>query len=257
MRRFFIEEIREKNGLCTISGPEARHITKVLRMGHGDRLIIMDGKGERYHAVIESVGRQELQVLLEHSLPKPPVSPVEITLCQALLRSRSMDYVIQKTSELGVNRIIPFTSQRTVTRLERDRAAKRWRHWSEIARNVAKQSDRITPAEIDNVSSLRDMTDDLKGQNALKVIMWEGEESKDLKGLLRESSAVNRFVGIVGPEGGFSEEEIKAAVEAGLISVSLGYRILRAETAAITMVALVQYEWGDLSLNPVNGLPLR
>ena len=109
MRRFFVEEIREIDGTCSITGSEAKHITKVLRMKTGDRFVLMDGKGARFQVTIESATPREVQVVLGKPMPKPPPSPVQIMLCQALLRSRQMDYLIQKTSELGVDRIIHLT----------------------------------------------------------------------------------------------------------------------------------------------------
>ena len=251
LRRFIVDEIRAKAGSCIISGAEARHITKVLRMGRGDRFILMDGKGNHFQALIESAGRQEVTVTLEKPLPKPPPSPVEITLCQALLKSRSMDYMVQKTSELGVDRIFPFSSERTVVRLDEAKFETKLRHWHKIAHSAAKQSERSTPAEIGILSSFEDLLGQWKREDAFKVILWEGEGAKDLKGLLRGSSPTKKFVGIVGPEGGFSRKEMDRAREAGFFSASLGYRILRAETAAITMAAIVQYEWGDLSLMPM------
>jgi len=249
LRRFFVKEIEAGDGFCTITGSEAKHITKVLRMRRGDRFILMDGKGARFQAVIESAGRREVLVTLEKPLPQPARSPAEITLCQALLKSRAMDYIVEKTSELGVYRIFPFSSQRTVIRLDEAKFANKVKHWREIAHSAAKQSDRGTPAEIGPLFSFKDLIAKWEGKEALKVILWEEEDTKDLKGLLRKSILSGKFVGIVGPEGGFSREEIGVAREAGFRSVSLGYRVLRAETAAIAMVAIVQYEWGDLSLN--------
>jgi 16S rRNA (uracil1498-N3)-methyltransferase len=265
LRRFFVEEIEAKDGLCTIRGSEAKHMTRVLRMGPGDRFILMDGKGARFQAVIESAGRRELLVALEKPLAQPPPSPIEITLCQALLKSRAMDYVIEKTSELGVHRVLPFSSERTVVRLNKERFANRKQRWREIAHRAAKQSDRITPVELGLLSSFEELVAKCRGENALKVILWEEEGATYLKGLLRASppftptlpspsrgrvwEGVKKFIGIVGPEGGFSQEEVQAAGEAGFVSVSLGQRVLRAETAAITMVAIIQYEWGDLSLS--------
>ena len=218
-------------------------------MCRGDRLILMDGKGNRFQAVIESIARQEVLVSLEKPLPEPSSSPVEIILCQAVLKSRPMDYLIQKTSELGVDHIFPLTSERTVVSLNKERLAKKTRHWREVALSAAKQSDRGRPLEIQPTSSFQDLVARWKQEDVLKVIMWEDEKAKDLKIMLRASSPFKNFVGIVGPEGGFTREEIEIARGAGFISVSLGHRILRAETAAITMVAIVQYEWGDLGLN--------
>ncbi|MBW1805924.1 MAG: 16S rRNA (uracil(1498)-N(3))-methyltransferase [Deltaproteobacteria bacterium] len=230
MRRFFIEEIMERDGSCVISGSEARHIRKVLRMDPGDRFILMDGKGSRFQAVITSAKHKDLAVCLEKRLPEPPPSPIKTTLCQALLKSRPMDYMVQKTSELGVNRISPFSSERTVVRLEKD-------------------ADRNAPAEISAISSFQELTRQFGCEEGLKLILWEEEDTKDLKEVLRRCDPARQFIGIVGPEGGFTGEEIRTAKEAGFISVSLGHRILRAETAAISLIGIVQYEWGDLSLN--------
>ena len=116
MRRFFVEEIREGKGALVLRGAEANHIRTVLRMAPGDRLVLLDSRGARYEAVDRLVDRREVTVNLERPLPSPPPSPVEITLCQALLRSHSMDLIIQKTSELGVDRILPFVSERTIVK---------------------------------------------------------------------------------------------------------------------------------------------
>jgi 16S rRNA (uracil1498-N3)-methyltransferase len=246
LRRFFVEETRERDGHAVISGPEARHILRVLRMGRGDHFILMDGKGGRFEAVIESSGHQELHVRLERALPKPATSPVEISLCQALLKSRSMDYLIEKCSELGVNEITPFFSERTVVKIAQSMTTDRARRWRGIAQAAAKQSDGIKPAAISLPVSFGELTDRWRNDEAMKLILWEKEESTDLKELLRASPPSARFIGMVGPEGGFSRTEIDIAREAGFRPVSIGRRILRAETAAITLVAIVQYDWGDL-----------
>lgn len=246
MRRFFIEEIIAKDGTCIIEGSEARHITKVLRMGQGDRLILMDSQGARFQAIIESAYPHKVSVTLERPLPAPPPSPANITLCQALLKSRPMDYVVQKTSELGVNCIIPFSSERTVVRIDSDRISNKVKHWQEIAHNAAKQSDRGNPLRIGPPYLFQDLLEALRQKDALKIILWEDEKAQDLKTLLRSPKPRKDFIGMIGPEGGFSHKEIEMAREAGFSSVSLGERILRAETAAITLIAIVQYEWGDL-----------
>lgn len=260
MRRFFIEKIKAEKGFCTIKGSEAKHIHRVLRMGRGDRLILMDTKGNHFRAVIESADRREVKVTLEEPLPTPPPSPVKTTLFQSILKSQPMDYLIQKTSELGVDLIIPFFSERTVVRPDKEGYRARVRHWREVARSAAKQSGRITPTNIYPLNSFQDLANHRAEENALRVILWEGEDSRSLKSVLRSSPMerengiveskcpYDEFIGMVGPEGGFSRGEMELAAKEGFISVSLGHRILRAETAAITMVALVQYEWGDLSL---------
>ena len=238
-----------------ITGSEARHIAKALRMGRGDRIILIDGQGARYQSIIESVSSQGVRVKLESPLSSPSPSPVRITLCQALLKTRAMDLVVEKTSELGVHSIHPFASERTVVKLGGQKAEDRVRRWREISHSATTQSDRRAPAEIGTLLSFTDLTMKYQKESALKVIFWEDEEGKDLKGLLRESSPMTKAVGMVGPEGGFTREEIRMAKEAGFTSVSLGQRVLKAETAAITITAIIQYEWGDLSLNTSESLP--
>lgn len=249
MRRFFLEEIiREADGSCVIKGREARHISKVLRMGRGDRFILMDRHGDRYEASIESVGRTEVVVRLSEKLREPVTPDLDITLCQAVLKSGPMDYMIEKTSELGVARIIPFVSERTVVSFDSKGTENKLRRWKEIAVSAAKQSDRFAPAEIAQPHTFMDVLGKQQNNDFLKVILWEREDSRDLKELLDKSASCPGFIGMVGPEGGFSAGEVDAAAQAGFIPVSLGRRILRAETAAMTLVAVVQYEWGDLSL---------
>ncbi len=246
MRRFFIEEINERDGSCVISGSEARHISRILRMGCGDRLILFDAKGKRFQAVIKSVGPHDVRVTIEKPLPKSPPTSVEITLCQSLLRSQPMDYVIQKTSELGVHRIVPFISERTVIRPDNKALINKTRHWHKIAQSAAKQSGRGAPLRIEPLISFHKMTDQWKQGDGFKVILWEGEDTRGLKNLLQKYPSKKQMIGVIGPEGGFSTKEITVAEKAGFIPVSLGHKILRAETAAITLAAIFQYEWGDL-----------
>jgi 16S rRNA (uracil1498-N3)-methyltransferase len=248
LRRFFVKEIVEIDGSCMITGSEARHIAKALRMGPGDRIILLEGKGARYQSVIESVSPQAVKVRLETPLPSPSPSPVRITLCQSLLKTRAMDLVIEKTSELGVWSIHPFASERTVVKLDSQKAKDRVRRWREISHSATTQSDGRAPAEIGTLLPFSDLTARYQRETALKVVFWEDEEGKDLKGFLRESSPTTEVVGMVGPEGGFTQEEIRVAQQAGFTPVSLGQRVLKAETAAITMTVIIQYEWGDLSL---------
>ena len=248
MRRFFVEQLPSQGETLVIRGSEARHISKVLRMGQGDRIILMDRRGTRFQAVIVSAGPNGVSVTLEKALCQPAVSPVEIILCQALLKAQGMDYLIQKTSELGVDAILTFSSERTVVGIGKDHGANKLRRWQEIARNAAKQADRARPAEVGPHGTFGDLMARYRNEEGLKIILWEGEETRDLKALLRSHGSRERVVGVIGPEGGFSPQEIQTASEAGFLSASLGSRVLRSETAAVTFVAIIQYEWGDLSV---------
>ncbi len=149
VRRFFVENLNvDENGSCVISGSEARHMTKVIRMVRGDRFVLMGGNGEHSLAVVRSIGPREVRVDIERALAVPTPSPVEITLCQALLRSDPMDYLIQKTSELGVDRIFPFFSSRAVAKIAAEKFDKKAMHWRGVATSAAKQCGRPLPARI-------------------------------------------------------------------------------------------------------------
>ncbi len=226
---------------------------RVLRMGPGDRLVLMDGSGARHQAVIRAVGKERADLLLERSLPVPEPSPLEITVCPSLLKSRPMDLLIQKASELGVAAVQPYTSSRSVVHLEGKRLEGRLRHWGEIARNAAKQADRAVPARVDPPVEFDALLARWRDRDASKVILWESEESCDLKGFLRREGKAGAVAAVVGPEGGFHPDEVCAAGKAGFSPVSLGRRILRAETAVLAVAALLQYEWGDLSLESPGG----
>lgn len=246
MRRFFIDQIPGRPGPFEITGAEAKHIARVLRMGPGECFILFDRKGTRFEAVIQEVSRRHVLVRLQKPLPAPAPSPLHLTLCQALLKSQHMDFIIEKSSELGVDRILPYVSERTVVRVEGDRAGSKLRRWKEIARSAAKQSDRALPAELGPICSFSELLAVLSQEPALKILLWEQEGIRSLKSFLRSLSPEPKVAALVGPEGGFSRHEVKEAGEAGFVSVSLGDRILRAETAAISLVTILQYEWGDL-----------
>ena len=248
LRRFLVEDLEIENGFCVITGREAHHMYGVLRMGRGDALVLLDGKGGRFLAEIQSVSRDAVKIQIKMSLGHAPPAALEITLCQAVIKSASMDYLIQKTSELGVFRISPFFSSRSVVHLKGDRQGKKSNRWREIAHSAAKQCNRDIPPEIGPPESFDKQLVLFSKAPGPKVILWEREASRDLKDLLQNHAPSGSFTGMVGPEGGFTPEEVSSARHAGFIPVSMGSRILRAETAALVLVAIVQYEWGDLRM---------
>lgn len=248
MRRFFVEQIDPEAKICIVGGREARHIQKVLRMGPGDPLILMDRQGRNYEARIQAVSRQCVQVKLEKSLPSIAPAASSITLCQSVLKPRAMDLLIEKVSELGVGRLLPFVGSRTVWRPDAAQADAKMRHWQGVAQNAAKQCERPAPLRIESIRNFQPLLEEFKTENAFRIILWEAEESQDLKSLLKTTAPQAHFIGLVGPEGGFTEDEVVSARAAGFAPLSLGRRILRAETAGITLSALIQYEWGDLGL---------
>ncbi len=247
MRRFFVEAIDPEADHVIVKGKEARHIISVLRMGRGDRLRLMDGEGHHYIAVILEAGHGGVKARIETKIAPPPPPPTKTILCQALLKGDHFEYVIQKTSELGASIIIPFFSERTVVRINEKALESKMRRWAEIAKESAKQSGRESPLRLESPVDFKTMISRLAQSPCVRLMLWEDEGRCDIRGFLKEIESMRVITAVVGPEGGFSEKEVQSAREAGFSSVSLGERILRADTAAVALTAILQYEMGCLS----------
>lgn len=248
MRRFFIEKVVPATNFLSLTGKEARHIIDVLRMKKGEKLTVMDGKGHLFESTIEDLNYKEVKVRIDKGISPPPPSPIEISLAQALIKSHPTDYLIQKTTELGISSIRFFYSERTVIKLKPDHLRNKMDRWTEIMKSACKQCGRATLPTLNPPLPFEELINNAPDKNMLKILLWEDENKKDLKKLLRSMSRLPRVLAMVGPEGGFASNEINLAREAGFHIISLGNRILRAETAAVSLVSIIQYEWGDLNL---------
>jgi 16S rRNA (uracil1498-N3)-methyltransferase len=171
-------------------------------------------------------------------------SGLEITLAQSLLKGEKMDYLIQKATELGVKRIVPFISSRSIPLLEKSKRLDRHRRWEKIAIGASKQCGRAVVPDIDPLRNYPQVLDSVP-KNCLRLILWENEGER-LKSALRKSRQNNEVFFIVGPEGGLSREEVEEARRSDFIPVTLGERILRSETASLCLLSILQYEWGDI-----------
>jgi 16S rRNA (uracil1498-N3)-methyltransferase len=249
MKRILVENITPSVDRLSISGGEARYINKVLRMKRGQELIIMDGRGQSFKAIIERVSYGEVTVKIDRSLPPQPSSPVEITLCQALLKSHAMDYLIQKVTELGITAIQPFLSERTVIRIRPENRNPKLERWREVVKSACRQCNRAILPLVEPPRPFSEVVENAPGKRALKVLLWENEASVDLKGVLRSVDPFPHVFAVVGPEGGLTPKEVGLAMERNFRVISLGNRILRAETAAVSLISIIQYEWGDLHLS--------
>ena len=249
MRRFFVEKIAPGADVLSITGKEARHIVNVLRMKKGEMLILMDGKGQMFEATIEKLHSKEVKVKIDKSIPSPPPSSIYISLAQALIKSHPMDYLIQKTTELGISSIHPFYPERTVIKLKPGHLKNKMDRWAEIMISACKQCGRSTLPILNPPLTFEELIKNVVDKKILKILLWEDEGRTDLKKFLRSISPLPHIFAIVGPEGGFTRSEVNLAREAGFQIISLGNRILRAETAAVSLISIIQYEWGDLNLS--------
>lgn len=232
-------------------GPEDHHYIKhVLRLKPGNRLVLFDGRGREYKTVIREFGTKSVlvDIISSHEIEDalPP-----LTLAQALPKENKMDFIIQKATELGVERIIPFTSSRTVPRLSTDKAAARLKRWRKIAAEASKQCGSPKVPEVSNILPFDAVLDEAANV-PLKLFFWEEESRRGigdvLKGETRLADIPLFFV--VGPEGGFSRNEVEAAELRGFTTAHLGRRILRAETAPLVILSIIQYERGAIGTFP-------
>ncbi len=219
----------------------AHHVRGVLRLVRDDELVVFDGRGAEYEARLVAVARDDVRVLLGAACGRVTESPLEVTLVQSISRGERMDYTIQKAVELGIQRIVPVVSQRTVVRLSAEREDKRLIHWRGIVRHAAEQSGRSCLPEVTAVCTLDNW---LAAPARVPAYLLQPDSGRSLASEPAPGSAVAL---LVGPEGGFERDEIRRLIESGVQAVHLGPRILRTETAALVALAIIQAHWGDLA----------
>ena len=248
LRRFKVDKECIRGLTAIIRDPgEVRHIGKVLRLKAGDEVILFDGEGKEYHAALTRLSPREISLaLLREPSSVAAESPLRMILGLGLLKSSKFDWLIQKTTELGVAEVVPFYSLHVIPRWEGapPLAGSRLSRWEKIACEAAKQCGRAQVPRIHSPRSFEEMLA-MNFGDAIKILLWEREPARSLKSVL--VPPVSTIYALVGPEGGFSEEEVLRAQGAGFQPIRLGPRILRAETAAIAIVSLLQYVLGDLN----------
>ena len=243
MPKYFTEPENIKDGFIEIFSDEAKHILNVMRMEIGDTLTICDGQSNDYLCRICETGKNCLKAKIEETTKSESEPKTKITLYQGLPKSDKMELIIQKCVEIGVCRIVPVITERAVVKIEKGaKEDKKTERWQKIAESAAKQSGRgIIPA-VERPMKFKDAIEEAI-KNGEAIIPYENENDRGLKEFVKNSKAEN--IGIfIGPEGGFDTKEIEFAVENGVMSVTLGKRILRTETAGIVTSAIVLYELG-------------
>jgi 16S rRNA (uracil1498-N3)-methyltransferase len=220
---------------------EAHYLGHVLRLQRGDELIAFNGRGEERHARVGSLQRRGALLELRAEHPALPESPLALTLVQALPKADAMDLIVQKATELGARTIVPAYAEFSVVRLEGERSDRRLEHWRRIAQSACEQSGRHTPPDIAAPVPL--------GEALGRLRATAGKAALDPAAGLRLTAMPQPTAGLalaIGPEGGFSAEDWRLLDAGGFARVTLGQRVLRAETAALTAISIAQAEWGDL-----------
>lgn len=246
MRYFFIEHPMTIGARAVIKGSDAKQIKNVFRLKPGNKIGLFDGLGMEYTARIVAFSAQGVAVELTQSFPSKSESNLDIIVAQAYLKERKMDGLVRQLTELGVKKWVPFFAERSIPRPDKLRLVARKKRWGKITREALKQSKRgrvmeiIGPVMFEKIPNLAQSCD-------LKLVFWENEskpfDSNEFE--LRGRKIQQVFV-MLGPEGGLTTSEIDRVMASGFKTAALGPRILRAETATVAAVTLVQYLLGDM-----------
>ena len=248
MDRFFVPPETLTAAEIELDGPLSRRLRSVLRMRRGDIVVLLDGRGYEYEAVLEDVDGASVRARVRERRPGLPEPPVDVVLYQSVIKGDRFDWVLEKGTELGVTRFVPLIVERSVVRPQSGVSA-RGERWQRIVTEAAEQCGR---SRLPVVAPVTEFDEALAFAAGLCLLPWEEERSLGLRTVLRqempslqagERPIVSLFVG---PEGGFTEKEVESARSRGVRVVSLGRRILRSETAGIASVAAVLYELGEL-----------
>lgn len=247
MARFFLASNQLQNGQVTISGADAHHISRVLRLQKGDTIECVFQKGPVCLVELTKIAGQIVEGRILQTKADDRESPLRLTLFQGLAKGAKMDFVVQKAVELGVREIIPYSSRYTVVKLGPAQAEARLQRWNRIAQEAAKQCGRTRLPFVSGVQSFAEVLVNVErrlGWGELVLVPFEGEKERGLKEI--EDQKPEAAAVLIGPEGGFHGQEVQELVRRGASVITLGPRILRTETAGLVALSLLGYKWGDL-----------
>lgn len=244
MQRFFVEtyQIEEENHCIHVTGADVNHIKNVLRMKQGEELWISDGGTKEYRCEIESLGDEEILLHIIYAQEPDYELPNRIYLFQGLPKADKMELIIQKAVELGAYAIVPVETKRCVVKLDEKKAAKKTARWQQIAESAAKQSKRMLIPNVHQVLSFKEALKYAESMD-IRLIPYElakgMQETKEILAAIEQGQSIGIFIG---PEGGFEEKEVEAAISEGAKPITLGKRILRTETAGLAILSVLMFQ---------------
>ncbi len=242
MPRFFVDKDQIEDNNITITGTDVNHIRSVLRMRPGENITVSDGSGTDYYCSIVDLDPRQVRLQVIDRWQSFSELPVRITLYQGLPKADKMDLIVRKCVELGVFRIVPVITSRTVSRPEPSKLEKKRQRWQGISESAAKQAGRAVIPELAPAMTFRQALQESRSLDTV-LMPYEKAAGMDAARTLVHGLGDCRSAGIlIGPEGGFADEEVEAAQAAGIKTISLGHRILRTETAGMAVMSILMFE---------------
>lgn len=251
MQRYFVQQGQFKEDTVDITGEDARHISKVMRGKPGDKFIVSDGHIREALVEIDVIEQGLITTHVVEFLAMTHEADVKVTVAQSLPKGDKMETVIQKCTEIGAVSFVPFLSERTIVQYDAKKEEKRLERWRKIAKEAAEQSHRNIIPEMVSPLTWKQLLNTFAQYDAV-YFCYEKEHGLQLRDAVkpfveaRDAGTHSKVLLIVGPEGGFSEEECCKAEEAGATSIGLGRRILRCETAGMVALSCILYESGEM-----------
>jgi len=241
LTRVYVDEPLASGAQIRLGESAAGHVVRVLRLRSGDVLTLFNGRGGEYAASIDKLHGGEVTLSVGEHRPIERESPFPLTLAQGVSRGERMDLVVQKATELGVARLVPVLTERSVVRLDTEQADRKSSHWRAIVTAACEQCGRNRLPEVALPAQLREFLRQSAGDGVR--LLLSPEATRRIEDAPRSATGVTV---LIGPEGGLSEAEQEDALAAGFTAVNLGPRVLRTETAAIAALTLLQRAFGDL-----------
>ena len=245
MHRFFVPPESIKDKRASLRGPVVHQIRDVLRMRSGEEIILLDNSGAAYQVKIEAVDPDLVRGRVTEKWKLDTEPRTKITLYQGMLKGQKFDWVLQKGTELGITSFVPVLAARCLVGSVDDVSDTRLERWQRIVSEAAEQSGRAVLPKLDSAIFFQHACQQVTGRG-LSLIPYEGEKDRGLREALASAPRARAINIFVGPEGGFTEEEIATAQNFGVLPITLGPRIFRAETAGIGAASAILYELGDL-----------
>jgi 16S rRNA (uracil1498-N3)-methyltransferase len=240
--RLFVNKPLTLNQSLELDDDNAHYVRTVLRLANDGKIVLFNSDGFEYGGVLGEVSRKRVSVTIQSKTERSVESPLTIHLGLGLSRGDRMDLSVQKAVELGVNRITPLSTERSIVQLSQDKKQQRYQHWSKIIQHATEQCGRTVLPTLSEAMPIQDWL--AEQQQGLRIFLDPHAEST----LWQLQQEISQVTLLTGPEGGFSDQERDFAISSGFAPIRLGQRILRTETAAIAALAAVQMLWGDFRL---------